>query len=516
VTSCVSYGQVSQEWVVRYNGSPNAFPDSFILDNNGNIYVVVSTSSNTALLKYDKKGRIIWTKNVNAITDVFNKSITLDDSNNVYLIGRGSGGIRIFKYNPTGALMWNEVYVLTGGINFLSSIFFAASGNIYICGTYDAGGTFSGIFVLKYDRNGTFKWQMTYGSYVACINESTIDQNENIYMTGSEYYLSTYEDYFSIKIDSGKNIKWIGRYVGGMYDEATSVSVDKNGYVFVTGYSRGSPSNYWMRDFCTLRYDYAGDSLWTRYYNGPGNSEDIPNDCVTDDSGNVYVTGWGEGNHKDYETIKYDANGNQVWVSRYDGYAQDDYSYSITIDRYNNLYITGESCNQHGNGDITTIKYNQNGVQQWVQRYNSEFDSTDWGVSVLVDSSLRVYVLGWSWSSSNSDDIVLIKYSQPIGIQPISSKVPNSYVLSQNYPNPFNPTTKIKFDLPVNVKREASNVKLIIYDILGRDVATLVNEQLKPGSYEVEWDATNYPSGVYFYKLQTESFSETKKMVLVK
>ncbi len=93
---------------------------------------------------------------------------------------------------------------------------------------------------------------------------------------------------------------------------------------------------------------------------------------------------------------------------------------------------------------------------------------------------------------------------------------PQNYLLSQNYPNPFNPQTKIKFDVPANVKGQTSNVKLIIYDLLGREVTTLVNEELKPGTYEADWDGSNYSSGVYFYKIISEGFVETKKMVLMK
>jgi hypothetical protein len=99
-------------------------------------------------------------------------------------------------------------------------------------------------------------------------------------------------------------------------------------------------------------------------------------------------------------------------------------------------------------------------------------------------------------------------------------KIPVEYNLSQNSPNPFNPVTKIKFDLPKSslTPNEAKStfVKLIIYNVLGREVATLVNEHLQPGTYEVEWDGTDYPSGVYFYKLITGEVTFTRKMVLVK
>lgn len=99
-----------------------------------------------------------------------------------------------------------------------------------------------------------------------------------------------------------------------------------------------------------------------------------------------------------------------------------------------------------------------------------------------------------------------------VGIITIS-EVANSFELHQNFPNPFNPVTKIKFDIPSS---EIENVKFDVYDGLGKFVTELVNQPLKSGKYEVEWNALNMPSGVYFYKLTTGSFTETKRMILIK
>jgi photosystem II stability/assembly factor-like uncharacterized protein len=96
-------------------------------------------------------------------------------------------------------------------------------------------------------------------------------------------------------------------------------------------------------------------------------------------------------------------------------------------------------------------------------------------------------------------------------VNPISYNVPDKFSLHQNYPNPFNPVTKIKFDI---AKREV--VKLKIFDLLGREISTIVNEQLKPGTYEFEWDGSNYSSGIYFYEIISDKFTETRKMVLIK
>jgi len=102
------------------------------------------------------------------------------------------------------------------------------------------------------------------------------------------------------------------------------------------------------------------------------------------------------------------------------------------------------------------------------------------------------------------------------GIKKLSSEVPVNYSLSQNYPNPFNPVTKIRFTIPHAGYGGDRLVNIIIYDALGREIETLVNENLQPGIYEVEFEGSNYSSGVYFYQLQAGDFMEVKKMSLIK
>lgn len=110
----------------------------------------------------------------------------------------------------------------------------------------------------------------------------------------------------------------------------------------------------------------------------------------------------------------------------------------------------------------------------------------------------------------NSNGFFIIDFDYVTNI--INTKsLPNKFVLSQNYPNPFNPTTKIKYQIP-----ELSNVKLSVYDILGREVRTLVNEEKPAGSYEVEFNGTDLSSGIYFYRIETAKYSDTKKFVLLK
>jgi photosystem II stability/assembly factor-like uncharacterized protein len=102
----------------------------------------------------------------------------------------------------------------------------------------------------------------------------------------------------------------------------------------------------------------------------------------------------------------------------------------------------------------------------------------------------------------------------PIGIEPVYSNIPENYILHQNYPNPFNPVTKISFEIPVSVTNVST--RLIVYDVTGKEVSVLVDEQLQPGKYEIDWNAEDLTSGVYFYTLSTGNYKETKKMLLIK
>jgi hypothetical protein len=135
---------------------------------------------------------------------------------------------------------------------------------------------------------------------------------------------------------------------------------------------------------------------------------------------------------------------------------------------------------------------------------------------VLVDTNMRTsgfYFLNENTGFAGGGNSIIIKTTCGgfIGINPVSTEVPEEYSLSQNYPNPFNPTTNIKFSIP-----KAGFVKLAVYDMLGREVENLVSQQLTPGTYRVDWNAVNFSSGIYMYSLTTEDFSLVKKMSLIK
>ncbi len=127
-------------------------------------------------------------------------------------------------------------------------------------------------------------------------------------------------------------------------------------------------------------------------------------------------------------------------------------------------------------------------------------------------STIAIDAQGNKWIGTNGGGLTVYREDGVIfDVERLSDVMPTSFKLYQNYPNPFNPTTTIEFDIP-----ERTNVKLIICDILGREVEKLVDSELEPGRYKVNFNARDLSSGVYFYRLEAGKFIDVRKMILMK
>lgn len=172
-------------------------------------------------------------------------------------------------------------------------------------------------------------------------------------------------------------------------------------------------------------------------------------------------------------------------------------------------------CN-YGNANLTVSSVTSNNPVFTVESFPSAITANQFGYARIkfTPAALNTLYTG-ELTINNSDSTLKISLNglcgEVNGITPIAGEIPRNYNLSQNYPNPFNPVTNIKLSVP-----EAGFVKLVVYDIMGREVKTLVSENLKPGVYLADWDASLAASGVYFYKLMTDDYTETKRMVLIK
>ena len=150
---------------------------------------------------------------------------------------------------------------------------------------------------------------------------------------------------------------------------------------------------------------------------------------------------------------------------------------------------------------------NYSTTSEWVQ-------IIDTSLAPLGTRHIRIRLISTRRAGTNNDgyyDGLSLVAANITRIKEIRHNLPENLTLFQNYPNPFNPATTIRFDLP-----KSAEVQLIVYDILGRKVATLVNKKMPAGRHEVQWDARNIPSGIYLYQIKAGEFVETKKMILLK
>jgi photosystem II stability/assembly factor-like uncharacterized protein len=203
-------------------------------------------------------------------------------------------------------------------------------------------------------------------------------------------------------------------------------------------------------------------------------------------------TGWTGGNGLLLKTT----NGGVNWSNQIQGFGL----------RVNSIQFINANVGWISGDSLAGVKvyHTTNGGNSWNQQFVAG------GVNpkiFFIDANTGWFVGGVNRKTTNGG---------VTSLTPISTYIPSHFSLSQNFPNPFNPATKIKFDIPASVETTRWVVSLKIHDILGREVAVLVNEQLRPGSYEVDWDASAFPSGIYFYTINSGSFKETRKMVLLK
>jgi hypothetical protein len=199
-------------------------------------------------------------------------------------------------------------------------------------------------------------------------------------------------------------------------------------------------------------------------------------------------------------------NGNVAFAGTGSGvYYSTDSGYTWTQSSLNNELVYSLAAN--GNNvfagtELHGIYVSGNNGVSWIQRNE--------GLGNLTIHSLRI-INNFIFAGASINGVYRRQLDEIVGLPSISNQTPNEFSLSQNYPNPFNPSTTIRFSV---AKQE--NVKLTVSNELGQIVATLVNKNFNTGNYEVKWDASNQSSGVYFYKISTPSFSETKKMLLIK
>ncbi|HWA05889.1 MAG TPA: SBBP repeat-containing protein [Ignavibacteria bacterium] len=545
--------QPAIEWIARYNSLLDSTDVAVDIktDISGNTYVTGYSYTILGLLKaavtisYDPNGNQRWRSEYNQLFDDEATALVLDnDQQYLYVAGSSNGllGILpsdflILKYRASdGMQMWARTYSqsLLGDDKAIALVVDShnnpvitgiSQGFLLLLTPYDYA-------TVKFDENGNQLWVRRYngpGNGEDKPTDIAVDSQDNIIVTGGSAGSTSGEDFATLKYNSSGSEVWVQRYdgPGNNEDRAYAIVVDNSDNIAVTGSSTGSGSGL---DYATMKYSSSGSQMWLQRYNGPGNNEDRAYAIVVDNSDNIIITGFSRlgatPESEDYTTIKYNNVGIQQWVNRYNGTGSNqDRAYAIVVDNSDNILVTGSSRSSGAAGteDYATLKYSNSGTQLWVTRYNGTGNNDDRAYAIVVDNSDNIYVTGTSRNSSllGSEDYLSIKYSESelVTLPPGEVRVPSESALFQNFPNPFNPVTSISFDLVSD-----SRILLRIFDTQGKEIFTAINDFRSAGRYSYRWDAGDLPSGVYFYKLdaistyesQNRVYSETKKLMLLK
>ena len=533
IAASKGYTQPSIGWIQRYNGPLDSIDvaKSIAIDNSGNVYVtgysytLLGLLTDIVTIKYrGTDGTQLWRRVYGGLlSDQGNKIIVDKNNRYVYVTGYTTklptlADYVTIKYDTSGNLQWDTTFDRSLLFDEAKSIGQDVNGNIYVTGyttTLLHGRDYT---TIKYNSsNGNQIWVENYDGPAHLndeANDIAVDSDEGVFITGSSQGgILSGVDCMTIKYYTYGGYVW-----GRRNNEAVgnAIAIDSRDFVVVTGYiKRGIPPS---NDYMTMKFTNDGGLVWTQYYNGTGNGEDRPYAIVVDSYDNVIVTGESEGSgtNQDYATIKYNSNnGGQQWASRYNdtGNGQDR-AYAIVVDNAENVIVTGATQQPGSGSDYGTVKYNgANGNQQWVAFYNGTGNNEDRPYAIVVDNADEPIVTGSSRNGSvfGTEDYLTIKYGSGPLVEINSNQTPSKFSLSQNYPNPFNPVTYIRFDVAFQ-----TDVHLSLYNILGKEIAVLVNQKLNPGSYEVSVNSEAFTSGVYFYRISMDDFTETKKMILVK
>lgn len=503
--------QVTQEWVAKFKDTTTGtiYPASISSDNLGNIYVSgrcnAFNGSRYITFKYSNSGNLQWYRIYQSPyfftigdADVVLKNV-VDRDNNIYVTGyshndSSNTDIVTIKYNSLGDSIWVKRYNgLANGDDYPRDMVIDKYSNVYI--TAISRGTSSEDYLtLKYDSTGNLLWNavLTNGDVP---NAMALDSSGNVYVTGESS--SFFTDYLTVKYNNSGVLQWVRTHGSERDAEGTSIASDITGNVYVTGFITFFDGS---SDYSTLKYDSSGNLLWSkdfeRFY------AKSPYKILIDSSSNCFIVG-------SSAILKYDSSGRILW-SDTSSFFESIYS---TLDRKGNLYVCRTTFITKVSNYFTTMKYGVNGNILWNRNYGGGENHIYGPAGISLDQNNNVFTTGFEFlnGTPNSDTLITIKYSQITGIGNYNNHI-SEYNLYQNYPNPFNPISIIKYQIA-----KSSFVDLKIYDVLGKEIATLVNKKQNAGVYEVEFNGEKLPSGIYFYSLYIDNnLINTRKMLLVK
>jgi hypothetical protein len=507
-------------------------------DDLGNVYVTgwsagrwfSSTNEHDFLtIKYDTQGNEVWVGRHERTGHDGAYALALDRNANVYVTGFSENDpgpdhdYLTIKYDTDGNELWAARWE-GEHVDGATDIVVDDMGNAYVTGRSESFGTDTDYFTIKYDTDGNELWTARYNGpgieYSFDIpNDIAIDTQGNVYATGYSSSVGYSGDYATIKYDANGNELWVARYEGG---EAVAIGIDNSGNAYVTG-NCGSGNFHYV----TVKYDSEGNELWAENSGFGGKASALALDGV----GHVYVTGLRYDNARDFATIAYDENGNELWSGFYDAAGQRDEATDLAVDIDGNIAVTGWSSlgEWYYYKDIVTVKYDANGNELWSQRYDAAGLEEE-ANAIALDREGNVYVTGWS-DMEYSNVFTTIKYMPTVsvgltGVTPIVSQggtLKYQVTIENNTAESQNIWAWMKEKLPTGEWAEGYHVPPTNISLAPNQAGTYPLREIIPlsallGPHEywgyigadtsAVWDCDMFPFSVYFQRHHREAITE--------
>ena len=518
--------QVQAVWVRRYDDGRwlNDYATALALDSSANVYVTGYRPSDRGendymTLKYHPDGSREWAQPFDGPNHTEDQAcaIAVDPGGSVYVTGMSRYSSRrsdfaTVKYNPAGVQQWYELHNAGDTADDVAIALAVDRNRDVVVSGYSRTGSDYDIITVKYDSLGDTIWTRRYAGPGGGVDRPwamTVDSTGNVYVAGQSHAVagsSDSADLLTIKYGSDGSEQWAARWSGPRSgpDAARGITLDGAGSVCVCGYTDDAAGG--SADYVTVKYDAAGETLWSRTLNGTGNAADSAKAIVIDRFGNVCVTGTcrGESSGQDYATIRYGSDGVTQWVRYYDHDRGDDSPSAISVDRAGNIYVTGGSWDSLDATDFLTVKYNPSGDSLWTARYDDD-RRYDAAVAIAVDTAGYVYVAGTSWNGYSLEDYATIKYQQASGIAEKPAPRPSSPV---SVPSP---ATVVRGVLYIRALGRTPAAQWAMLDIVGRCITRI--PQSTSGNTQAV-DISGLAPGVYLLRLAASGEQFVQKIVV--
>lgn len=427
------------------------------------------------------------------------------------------GDVYLIRTDEYGDTMWTKTYGDSNRWEAAYSMDKAGEGG-YIISAFIQHPLWQ-LWLIKIDSEGDSIWSKIYPVGKGCCIKRTNDGGYII--TGYSYDEELNSDLYLLKIDSKGDTVWLKVYDKSYEDEGLYVQQTSEGGYIIAGVTLFPGTS---RDIWLIKTDSRCDILWTKTYGG-AYTDQAHSICETDDGGYFMAGEYTEEGPLGLEAhiwlLKTNATGDIIWTRKINNGSWGDYAYAMKKTSDGGFIIVGETTYDSFDRDIYLIKLNEEGNYQWSSAIGSNLggigDEKHYRGNDVSETSDGGYIITgfkevWIGPFDEYQNLCLLKVNDGTSV----NEIPYDYALMQNYPNPFNRITQIKFQIP-----KRGRVTLAIYDLLGKEVITLLNEEKERGIYTVSWDgkdknSMNVSSGIYLYQLRMGTYSQCRKMILIK